>query len=175
MSKLFRLALENKHNNPKTLTDSSTPKELLEWMNKNLSYHGVNKKHLFTPEEVIELKKGHCWETADFTYHELSLMELKCFLLYLEDEGCQHTHTALFYQDNDKYYWFEWAWGQHEGIHGPFKSNDEVIELIAKKFKDQYHSLVIAVMGHGRIKSDMNEEDYIHMTNNWKNVLPKNL
>ena len=170
VNKFFRSIIETSGES-KTLTGSQSPEELLQWMNNNLTYLGENKKRLYLPEEVIDKKKGHCWEVADLTYHELGAMGYVCYLLYLEDEGFKQTHTTLIYYDGDKYFWFEWAWGKNKGIHGPFKTKEDVVRLVIAKFKKQYLTIERAKLGHGRIKPNMTEREYILMTNRWKNVL----
>jgi hypothetical protein len=91
------------------LTQSQNDTELLSWMNKNLKYHGVVKKFLYTPEEVIEKGLAHCWESTELERRELSYLGHTCTELFLIKKDLSVTHTTLIYVKDKKYFWFEWA------------------------------------------------------------------
>lgn len=116
------------------LTQIQNDKELLNWMNKHLTYHGVIKDYLFTPEEVVEKGLAHCWESTELERRELHYLGYTCNTVMLTTSNVSVTHTALIYIKDKKYYWFEWAWHKHEGIHGPFDSKDDILNHIVKLF-----------------------------------------
>ncbi len=156
----------------KSLTKTNNPKELLEWMNANLTYHGINKGKVYTPQEVLKYKKGHCWETLELAANELHAYGYEVVLLYLEAKDLSVTHTTVLYKYNNKWYWFEWAWFKYSGITELYSSLDKSINIIATKFKQTHGSLVKAKYGASIIKDNMSELDYINLINeNWNDVI----
>lgn len=114
-----------------------TPEELYSWMNSNLTYEGVHKGYLKSPEEVISSKKAHCWETTELERVVLKELGYECFCLYLESPGTIATHTTLIYEDKHSYFWFEWAWGKYQGIHR-YSSFEEAVDAIRTSFLKEY-------------------------------------
>lgn len=113
------------------------PKELLQWMENNLKYESKVKGYLRTPEQVIEDKKAHCWEATDLEHVVLNQLGYSVESLYIENPNCTVTHTAAIYSHHNEYYWFEWAWKKHAGIH-KFKSFEELVEEFSKCFIEEY-------------------------------------
>lgn len=162
--------------NIKSLTKTSTPEQLLKWMNKHLTYHGVNKGKVLTPEEVIDKKKAHCWESSELAYHDLEVMGFKVQLLYLQTKNVIVTHITTLYKDNNKWYWFEWAWNSNRGIHGPYKSFEEGSRVVIDKFIEEHGHIDISLYGQSLVAEDMSELDYFKkMEKEWIEMknLPK--
>lgn len=111
-------------------------KELSAWMKKNIKYTNYTK--LMTPDEVYESKKGSCHDQVMFELSALRKMGYKPKALFIieyneNDDGRDNeTHSLVYYEKNNKVYWFENAWGGMEGIH-EFKSvqdlKDKLIQL----------------------------------------------
>jgi len=170
MKKLFNLALET--NIGKTL-NITTPKQLYDWMEKNLHYHGASKKYLYSPEEILNLKRAHCWEACSLEYKYLKELGLKPTIVYLENENCIVTHTAVYYtvMKTDQYFWFEWAWGVNRGIHS-YTDRIKLLSDIHDKFIKSNKTLTVFKEGHTIIKHNTLQIDYHNtMINNWKNVI----
>lgn len=142
------------------LTKVKDDKELLAWMKKNLTYHGVVKNHLFTPEEVIETKKAHCWESTELERRELHYLGYTCKTIMLVMSNLSVTHTALVYVKEGKFYWFEWAWHKHEGIHGPFDSKNEVIKHIGNLFIKDNGRNIYCFYGYMHINKNETAAEY---------------
>lgn len=150
----------------------TSPKELYDWMDKRLYYHGVSKKYLYTPEEVLKNKKAHCWESCSFEYEYLKKLGLKCKIVYLENQNSTVTHTALYYTDEkeDKYYWFEWAWYRNRGIH-EYKNIDSLIKDLVDKFVIENIDIGILTEGSTLIKEKTLQKDYYEiMAYKWKKL-----
>lgn len=142
------------------LTNSKNDEELLEWMNKNLTYHGVVKKYLFTPEEVVKKGLAHCWESTELERRELHFLGYNCKTILLYTDKLSVTHTALIYVKDNKFYWFEWAWYKHEGIHGPFNTKKDVINYVLDLFIKQHGKDIRCFYGHMYIDKNNTAEEY---------------
>lgn len=165
---LLRVSLESIKEN--TNIDFSTPKKIYDWMEHNLKYNGVSKEFLLTPDEVLETKKAHCWESCSLEYKLLTKLGFKCNIIYLENKDCSATHSLVYYIDNNKYFWFEWAWGKYKGIR-EYKTKNDLISDVINKFKKD-NGFLFCTEGHTVIKKDTKQIDYYDvMASKWKEVL----
>ena len=152
------------------LSAVDSPKELCEWMKRNLTYDGANKGYLRQPLEVASTKKAHCWEAVEFQRSILMKLGLSCEVLYLESNRCKTTHTALIYMDKAEVFWFEWAWGSHAGIH-KYASIDDAIDAIRNAFLAQYRSLAVFTRSTtGVLKQGDSEADALARMRDWKHA-----
>ena len=158
------------------LTRSRTPKQLLTWMSKNLTYEGKYKGYLRNPEQVVKDKKGHCWETSELVNRELTALGYVCQTLYLVNNDLYGqdtvTHSTIIFKDKlNKYFWFEWSWYEQEGIHGPFKNLNETINFVISCFKKQYTTIsTVKISGVGLMHLTT-ETEYINSTDKWTDVI----
>lgn len=152
-------------NRARLLPEILTPEDLLRWMDKNLSYNGVSKKHLYTAEEVIYNKRGHCWETSELEYRVLTKLGYDCRLIYIQDKDCTITHTGLYYEHQNKYVWFEWAAGSSIK---KFSSKQELFQAFYNHFKPQ--GIDVFKTGYTAIHPNMTQQEYIDAANKWTNV-----
>jgi len=127
-----------------TLKETTSPpinsiEELLYWMRSNVKYADFTK--LMSADEVIQNKKGSCHDQVvleDKIFTKLNIHHGRLFFIEYNDHEQQGgiTHTLIYFKKNDKIYWFENAWNDQEGIHGPFNSlkelKDKIIELHKK-------------------------------------------
>lgn len=116
-----------------------SPEELSKWMKSNIKYGHSNNWKLRSPEEVINSKKGDCHDQSLLEYEVLKSLGYKAGRLFMVEYSSWNqpggaTHTACWYEKSNKYYWFENAWGGKEGIHGPYKSLDELKSAIADEW-----------------------------------------
>ena len=152
----------------KTLSGCNDPKELLTWMNKNLTYHGVNKGKIWTPEEVLVHKKGHCWETAEFAYHEFTVLKLNPILLYIQTPDESVTHLTTIFMQNNQFYWYEWVWPANKGISGPYNDFQEIVNYIRTRFITEHKNIGQVLYGNSFIKKNMTELQYFtELQKNW--------
>jgi hypothetical protein len=136
------------------MNNIKSPRELLEFMDKNINYGFVGKngkKYLdpYSPEwndwynecfvqtgeEILKSKIGTCWDQVElerewFFKHNY---KFKTYFICFDIEENHSTHTFLVYEDNNKYYWFENSWAKYRGIH-EYNSIDELLESIISKF-----------------------------------------
>lgn len=154
-----------------TLLQVLNPRELLIWMDKNLTYEGKSKGYLRTPSAVIEDKLAHCWESSELTRVELNSLECSCETIFVANKNFTVTHSAIIYQKSSKWFWFEWAWYKHAGI-SDFKSRAECIEAVISAFEKQYGRTSICVAGSRKmiIPGDA-ESDYINRASSMPKVI----
>ena len=148
------------------------PKDLFKWIEENLEYNGVSKEFLYSPKEVIKQKKAHCWESSSLEFTILDELKLNPTILYLESENGEVTHTSVYYTVNNKYYWFEWAWYKHHGIH-EYASEVNLIKDIISKFKKD-NQLKLITKGRTVILENTKQIDYYNKMINWYRLDPNN-
>ena len=110
----------------------SSPEELFQWMKSNIRYS--NFTNLKAPDEVYNSKSGSCHDQVMFELYHLRKMKLHpkalFFIEYHPDKSNGGiTHSFVYYQYKGKFYWFENAWGEMEGIH-QFDSVKEIKDKI---------------------------------------------
>jgi len=108
------------HNN-KYISESvdlkMTPEELSKWMKNNIKYANFTK--LKSHDEVMKTKSGSCHDQVMFELEELKEYHPKAvFLIEANDSETANavTHSFVYYQNNNRLYYFENAWGGHAGI-----------------------------------------------------------
>ena len=151
------------------LKEIENPKQLYDFMDAYLKYEGVNKGYLKTPEELIETGKGHCWETTELERVILNQLGFKCYCFFLVTPGDKVTHTTLVYEDANKFYWFEWAWGKYSGIH-KFNTLQDAIDQIRIAFLIEYKNYSIFTQSETGKVIASNEIETFKKLSKWKNV-----
>jgi len=118
-------------NNIKSIKDFSS------WMKSNIHYSDYT--HLMSAEEVYKNRRGSCHDQVIFekSIFRKLFKNYKTgtifFIEYNDDESTNaKTHSLLYYFHNNMIFWLENAWGDQQGIHGPFKSVKELKECIVK-------------------------------------------
>lgn len=88
------------------------------------------------PDQLMKYKVGTCWDQSLYTYarlkKELGVTNVRV-IGYAYTDTPQNkliTHTTIIAKDKKDYYWSEHAWHEQEGVHGPYKSADEIIHEI---------------------------------------------
>lgn len=142
----IKSALKESSNNDMPTFES--PEDLYEWMSKNIKYHHANKFR--SAEEVYKELKGDCHDQSEFEHKMMTKMKIphgRYFLITYSDDSipwyeqnCGPTHTALWYQTNKGYYWFENAWYDKRGIHGPYTNKRQVKDAILSEYKKYYRN-----------------------------------
>lgn len=173
--------------------DCKSPKEFQSWMSKNIKYNHQNTVR--SAEEVITSKLGDCHDQSileDDWFTKKKIPHGRLFMIeYNKDKGpnwweqrCGSTHTILYFKKSFRLYWFEHAWQNNRGIHGPYKSMNELKDDIRSKwnFGSGYNDLAIMNLGH--VEPGMTLDDYVmanapvtESTNLslWGNPVPKNV
>ncbi|MCM1232965.1 MAG: hypothetical protein NC489_22800 [Ruminococcus flavefaciens] len=114
----------------------TTPQALWKWMHENIEYDKDSNWHLKTAAELYQLKKGNCHDQsyfASFILHSWHYDNWQLFFVEFKDgsEVGGNTHTLTYYLGKDgQYYWFENAWEDQAGIHGPYNYKEDVKNAI---------------------------------------------
>lgn len=173
------IAIENYTFNEsvKNIEDVKTPDELLRWMKKSILY--THENHFKSYKEVLDTLKGDCHDQTEFESHYFRKMGIKhgkLFIIEYKDwnQPGGSTHSLLFFYKNDKIYWFENAWEDEYGIHGPYKTMNELKDDICKrwKFSGNFDKLLItSVKG---VKPGMTLNEYVNscLSNVTENTKP---
>lgn len=93
----------------------------------------------------------------------------------LMTENVTVTHTALIYTKEQKLYWFEWAWGKHKGIHGPFDTKDELFKHIITLFKKDNGNKIHCFYGDNHIWKKESAKEYFKRAEKNKEINIKKL
>lgn len=97
--------------------------------------------HVLKPEEVWARGCGTCWDLTLLIYDALSHMqfrELQTF--YFEAKAPKgnviSTHTSVLFREpsSKQFFWFEFSWYQHRGIHGPYTSVDKFFDSLKRDY-----------------------------------------
>ena len=158
----------------------NSPIELYNWMHKNISYKHTGK--FLSVEEVMKNKYGDCHDQANFACHYLTKMGLKCGRLFMVEYNTWNspggaTHTLVYFIQNNKYYWFENAWGNQSGIHKPFNTLQELKDDIASKWNYSGKNTKLYMSEYKSVKPGSSLNDYVIINtpeNNPKKYYSKN-
>ena len=169
-----------------------TPKELYEFMSKNITYGYLGKNNkiyhfgdknfnddwtseyiLETYDDVLNTKVGNCWDQVElerewFSKHNY---EFKTYYhqVILDYQNPYPTHTFLVYKENDKYYWFENAWDDMKGIH-EFNTLEELLDF---EYKENLKLLIqyniknneidkISYFEYDKPKNNISSEEFVN-------------
>lgn len=146
---------ENPIDNQREFENIQAPEELLAFMNERLQYGFVGKnKQIYTPndatreadratqyylqspEELLTSGYGECWDTVELErrwFSEHGYQPETYFMMYAKPGGTDlPTHTFLVFEKAGKWYWFEQAFADQQGIH-EYASREELIDDVKKK------------------------------------------
>jgi hypothetical protein len=149
-----------------------TPSQLLEYMETNIFYGFLSNKNKIYIEINEEWKKnwyktcviqdasslikshyGTCWDQVELErdWFEKSNYNLKTiFMLFdVKTPNNYPTHTFLLFEENNKVYWFEHAFGHMKGIH-EFENLEEAIKVVKEKHFE--YALNVGIAKNGDIE-----------------------
>lgn len=150
-----------------------TPEQLSQWMKSNIKCGNSNEKtwKLKSPKELYRTHVGQCYDQSYFEYYILNKMDLHPKMFYLmhfkaNSNNGGNTHLFVIYRKNEKYYYFENAWGDFAGIHGPFNSEEEIKNLVVKNTKNMnskknFNTLYLTPISISDIKDNMSFDEFI--------------
>ena len=104
---------------------------------------------LMSPEEVAQSMQGSCHDQVMFEMQSLSDMGFiphAKFIIAVDAFGQGlETHSFVYYEDAGRWYWFENAWEDMQGIHG-FDTYTEMIDAVMFAFgqRTDFDKLYIA-------------------------------
>ena len=168
------ISLEESQNNNKDIDEIETPEQLMNWMEKHITYELANDEYgaeddppTKTAEEVIETGTGHCAEQSYLEYKVLNELGYFPQLIFVKENDSEDdygadgsAHMFVVYQDGDeKYTYFEHSQEHNKGIH-KFDSMSELFDFVGKnwwRYDDNSDILEVRYI-----------DDPIIGVNNWK-------
>jgi hypothetical protein len=156
----------------KEIQKFNTPDTLYDYLKENIKYEGTAKDILLTPMEVIDNQKGHCWETANLIYQQLTLLGYNCHLLYIGDKQCNKlTHLTVIYESDKTYNWFELWLGYKSGIIGGFCDFNNCVNAIVSYVKSEFKiNNPVVKSGNTLIVENTKQIDYYRKMMRWEDI-----
>ncbi|MGP8152627.1 MAG: transglutaminase-like domain-containing protein [Smithella sp.] len=123
-----------------TVAKWASYKDVYSWLEKNFVYDYGRKgrygKEPLSPEEMFRLKKGACYDSANFVIDALNRInpEYKARSVFIKNKlGPPHHWVTAFTVDGKLFimdYGTGASWEAMRGIHGPYKSLSEYEEFL---------------------------------------------
>lgn len=127
-----------------------TPLELSSYMKDNIKYQWMDQNGLFhtemdynmytnyslmTPVEVVENSSGICVDQAELEreWFDIHNYQYEVLNIQIFREDSAPGHIFLIYFEDNKWNWFENAWGKYKGIHS-YSSKENLFKDIKDKF-----------------------------------------
>lgn len=113
-----------------------TPEALFKWMHKNITYDKtIVGWKLKSAVELYETKTGNCHDQsyfATFILHSWGYKPGQLFFVEFKKGSSVggNTHTMTWFMRDKKMYWFENAWEEFAGIHGPYNDINELKQAV---------------------------------------------
>ena len=145
----------------------TTPEKLSSWMHTNFSYWQHDESNVESFDEILKSKKGDCYDQVEFEKIMFNKMNIKyscLFMIEYKDSNWQQgygTHALLYYKKNNKFYWFENAWGKYYGIH-QYDSLDELKEDLFNKWQFNYGCDRLLITSLGKVHPGMSHSEYAY-------------
>lgn len=141
------------------------PEDLLSWMKSNISYHSSGR--LLSWEEVLEKKSGDCHDQVEFASHFFKDMNLRYGKLFMVEYSKWNspggaTHSLLYFFKDKSIYWFENAWGDKKGIHGPYNSLVELKNDVFKNWNFSGNNTKLLMSSVKGVKPGIKLNDYVN-------------
>ena len=118
--------------------------KLITWKDKEFDNPRIFEENcrITKHEEVWAHGGGTCWDLTLLIYQALcksnSCEQVQAFYVECQNKKRElvSTHTAVLFKEptNRQFFWFEFSWWQHRGIHGPFESPDRFFKEFEKTF-----------------------------------------
>ncbi len=136
-----------------------TPKDLMNYFQTNMKYGFTYRKKVFTDmqqdfqknmdrfyklrvgDDFLKSGYGVCWDFCELEreFFLSKSIEHECFFIesFVNRQEGGPTHTFALFQENGKWFWFEYAWAFYRGIW-QYSSKQEALKDVVEKFKEFY-------------------------------------
>ena len=125
------------------------------------------------PDQLMKYKVGTCSDQSLYTYarlkKDLGTTNVRVIgYAYTDAHNKLITHTTVIAKDKKDYYWSENTWQEQRGVHGPYKSSDEIIREIKSylpkgskilKWKDNLNAVYDKLLAHNK---DISAKQFIN-------------
>lgn len=125
----------------------SSPEELMDWMNENITYELVDDEYsnsngvpTKTAKEVLDTGTGHCAEQSYLEKEVLDNLGYETFLVMVKENNSKKeygaegsAHVFLVYKEGKNYCWFEHSMQHAKGIH-KYTSLEALLQDVANRW-----------------------------------------
>ncbi|MGD0279154.1 MAG: transglutaminase-like domain-containing protein [Smithella sp.] len=123
-----------------TVAKWTSYKDVYNWLEKNFVYDYARKgrygKEPLSPSEMFRIKKGACYDSANFASDALNRInpEYKARPVFIKNKLGPPHHWVTAFTMNSKLYIMDYgtssSWQAMRGIHGPYKSLNEYQDFL---------------------------------------------
>lgn len=139
---------------------------------------GFKKKYvLSSPEDVINNKVGTCYDLVELerTYFKSLGKKINTYFMVYYEAKKIYTHTFVVFEENEKFYWFEYAWNKFKGIH-EYMSLFDLLTEVRENFKKFYNLRFmdidyLCIYKYKKPKSYIGLKDFYRHCENGENIL----
>jgi len=105
-----------------------TKEGVVRWQYNDEKFH--QDYRFVSPQEMLRIKAGICWNCVELARQMFTAAGMEVHIVYIEllDD---FTHTYTVFVHEGKYYWFEYTFAQYRGVHGPYKSLEQTVQVVA--------------------------------------------
>ena len=172
----------------------TTPQQLMKFLEKNMKYGFTYRGKVFTDdnadfqenmnkfykirlgEDFVKSGYGVCWDFCEFErdFFEEFKISHECYFIYSfinKNEGGP-THTFALYNQNNKWFWFEYSWQNSRGIW-EYNSKEEAILDIKKKFFENFYGEIEKVEFYKfeKVNKRLNVFEFVDFCMNGKKLI----
>ena len=139
---------------------------------------GFKRKYvLSTPEEVEKNKVGTSFDIVELerTYFKGINMKFDTYFMIYYDSKKIFAHTFIVYEQNEKFYWFEYALNKYKGIHEYLSLFDLLTDIKSKFVK--HHNIrfmdedYLCIYKYKKPKAHIGLKDFYKHCESGENVL----
>ncbi len=139
---------------------------------------GFKRKYILSsPEEVLENKVGTAFDLVELerTYFKNLNKKFNSYFMIYYDSKKIYAHTFIVYEEQEKFYWFEYTWNKFRGIHEYMSLYDLLTDIRAKftklnniRFMDEDY---LCVYKYKKPKYHIGLKDFYKHCENGENIL----
>jgi len=116
---------------------------------------------VMSPEEVMKHKIGTCIDQTILAkkWFDEELPSITSKIVWVENYN-NNDHMLLVFKIDGEWYWFEHAWGDKKGVHGGFKSIQEIIDEVVPKNNNGFK---VKIMNDFKYKPNLTAKKFLNM------------
>lgn len=130
---------------------------------------------LKTGEKFIESGYGVCWDFCELErlFCQQNKIKHECYFIssFKNRKEGGPTHTFCIFEENQKWYWFEYSWFDFRGIRKYSSKNEAIIDII-EKFCKYYNVTLnqIEIYKTSKAKEGLNSFEFVEHCFNGEKV-----